>query len=366
MLGRTCCPHAAIDAPSQRRHLTVSPLRAPRVMHRYAAFGYTIESAIELPELEPATGDRHPDWQVSVGMGAPPTTNASFAADRVYGDVYVRAFALDDGLRLAFDDTGIFDIQSVSRRIVWYPGASVTDAAFRADLLGRVMALAAHVDGHLALHASAVSIGGRAVAFLGPKHAGKSTLALALVRLGARLLTDDSLIVRLDAGTAWAAPGVHRVRLWNDSARALGATVSDMRGAKPTVDRLAPNELETEPVPLDACYILEASPELLPGALRCERLSAVRGALAQMRFSKLGALAGGGVGAALLDRVASLTRTVPVLTATVGRDLTSLHEVAARFVAWRGSATELAGAVLSVVLSAAASAVDGVDPTAVR
>jgi hypothetical protein len=304
-------------------------------MHRYAAFGYTIESAIELPELEPATVDRPPDWRVVVAQGAPTQTAGDpFGTDHVYGDVYVRAFAVGHGFRLAFDDTGSFDIDPAGRRIVWYPGLTVADTAFRADLLGRVMALTAHVDGHVALHASAVSIDGRAVAFLGPKHAGKSTLALALVRLGARLLTDDTLIVRLDGGTARAVPGVQRIRLWNDSARALRACVSDARGTKPTVDRLEPNELETEPVPLDVCYVLEASGELPAGTVRRERIPAVHAALAQVRFSKLGALAGGVVGPALLDRVANLTRTVPVLTATVGRDLASLNAVAARFLTW--------------------------------
>jgi hypothetical protein len=304
-------------------------------MHRYAAFGYIIESAIELSELEPATVDGSPYWRVIVGQGAPkPTIGDPLGADHVHHDVYVRAFALGHGLRLVFDDTGIFDIHTGGRRIVWHPGPSVTDAAFRADLLGRVMALAAHVDGHLALHASAVSIDGRAVAFLGPKHAGKSTLALALVRLGARLLTDDTLIVRLDGGTAWAVPGVQRMRLWSDAARALRAPVSDVRGAKPTVDRLEPNEIETESVPLEVCYVLEASPELQAGIVRRERIPAVHAALAQVRFSKLGALAGGTVGADLLDRVSNLTRTVPVLRAAIGRDLASLNDVAARFVTW--------------------------------
>jgi hypothetical protein len=212
------------------------------------------------------------------------------------------------------------------------------------------MALAAHVDGHVALHASAVSIDGRAVAFLGPKHAGKSTLALALVRAGARLLTDDTLIVRLAGETVWAVPGVQRLRLWDDSARALGAPVSGARGAKPTVDRLEPNEIETQPVPLEACYVLQASSGIPAGAVRRERLSAVHATLAQVRFSKLGALAGGAVGAALLDRVANLTNTVPVLSATIGRDLASLHDVGDRFVAWHGEN----------------KAVEPVDPVAVR
>lgn len=308
-------------------------------MHRYAAFGYVVESAIELPELAALTLDQsRPDWRVLVGYGPPPpTVGGAFGEDHVHGDVYVRAFVQEHGLRLAFDDTGVFDIHSVGRRIRWYPGPGVTEAAVRADLLGRVIALAAHVDGHVALHASAVSIDGRAVAFLGPKHAGKSTLALALVRLGARLLTDDTLIVRLDAGTPWAVPGVQRVRLWNDSARALGAAVSDARDAKPTVDRLEPNELETRPVPLDVCYLLEGSPGLQGGAVRRERVPAVHAALAQVRFGKLGALAGGAVGATLLDRVANLTRGVPVFTAAIGRDLSSLHAVAARFIRWHSA-----------------------------
>jgi len=304
-------------------------------MHRYAVFGYTIESAAELPELERTTVRGPADWRIAIGHGIPGlSTETAFGADLVYGDVRVRAYTLGDGLRLAFDDTGIFDIHGACRQIAWYPGQKASDAAFRADLLGRVMSLAAHVDGHLALHASAVSIAGRAVAFLGPKHAGKSTLALALVRLGARLLTDDTLVVRLGAGTAWAAPGVQRMRLWNDSARALRACTADAGGAKPTVDRLEPNEIATEAVPLDVCYLLEASPELEPGAVSRERIPAVHAALAQVRFSKLGALAGGAVGTAVLDRVVKLTRTVPVLRASIGRDLSTLHDVATQFVSW--------------------------------
>ena len=66
-----------------------------------------IESAIELPELEPATFDRSPDWRVLVGQGTPiPTTRDPFGADHVHSDVWVRAFASGRGLRLAFDDTG--------------------------------------------------------------------------------------------------------------------------------------------------------------------------------------------------------------------------------------------------------------------
>jgi hypothetical protein len=157
---------------------------------RYSAFGFTLESAVDLPEL--ATSSRSPDWWITRERGQAPEIPATFlGAETVYDGVMVRSYSSGDALRLEFDDTGTFDVRPAARLIAWYPGSNTSETAIRADLLGRVVAFAAHADGHMTLHASAVSINGRAIAFLGPKHAGKSTLALALVREGARLLTDD-------------------------------------------------------------------------------------------------------------------------------------------------------------------------------
>jgi len=311
-------------------------------MPRYGVFGFIIDSTIEFPELEQASTGDQVDWRIlAVQEKCPDFASASLGIDSVYGDVHVRTYASETTLRIAFDDTGVFDVYRARREIVWYPGPFPIEAAVRADILGRVMALAAHADGHLTLHASAVSIAGRAVAVVGPKHAGKSTLALALVRKGARLITDDTLVVRLQAGAAWAAPGVQRIRVWDDAARALGLFVSGSGEGKPA-GTLAPNERETAPLPLAACYILAPSGE--PNgdepdgaAIHRDRLSPVHAALACVRFSKLGTLGGGVVGAAVLDRAAALTKAVPVFSAAVRRDLTRLDEVADRVMAWHGS-----------------------------
>ena len=306
---------------------------------RYAAFGFTIESAIELPEIAPATGSETPDWRIRIGRGEDDGAAAAtpLGSECVDGEVHVRAYASDEALSVAFDDTGAFEVHANRREIVWYPGPRPTEAAVRADLLGRVMALAAHADGHLTLHASAVSIAGCAVAIVGPKHAGKSTLALALVRHGARLLADDTLVVRLRGVTAWASPGIYRIRLWEDAARALGAPVSGPGGAKPVVS-LPPNEVETAAVPLAACYFLGSSPGPNSVEVRRAQLPAVHAAMACVRFSKLGALAGGSVGVAVLDRAGTLTKGVPLFLATIPRDLTRLHEVAEQFMAWHDPA----------------------------
>lgn len=305
-------------------------------MPRYDVFGYVLESDIDLPELPPASAEGTPEWRVQTVFG--PTDVNGFAvlgSETVYGTVQVKAYAADGALRLTFDDTGTFDVRPSERRIAWHPGPGATEVAVRADLLGRVMALAAHADGFLSLHASTVSIGGRAIGFLGPKHAGKSTLALAMVRHGAKLITDDTLVLRSRAGdSVWAAPGVQRLRLWNDSARALGARPSPDAGAKPTIDRLTSAELESGEVPVSACYVLENADESTSAPMRRERMSSVHAAIACVRFAKLGALAGGVAGTAVLDRAVRVTRAVPVFAASIRRDLARLDDVAAAIADW--------------------------------
>ena len=71
-------------------------------------------------------------------------------------------------------------------------------------------------------HASAVVIGGVAVAFAGRTGLGKSTLAASFAAAGFPALTDDCLIVK-DVGEQFlAVPTYLSLRLWNDSAKALG------------------------------------------------------------------------------------------------------------------------------------------------
>lgn len=59
-------------------------------------------------------------------------------------------------------------------------------------------------------HASSVAVDGRGVLILGQSGAGKSSLALQLVGLGAELVGDDQIALRRDDDTltATAAPGL--------------------------------------------------------------------------------------------------------------------------------------------------------------
>ncbi|HEX2645357.1 MAG TPA: hypothetical protein VHU81_20330, partial [Thermoanaerobaculia bacterium] len=85
-------------------------------------------------------------------------------------------------------------------------------------LLGPVLAYWLESRGIPALHASAVTIGKQAVAFLSTHGAGKTGLAAAFMRAGGELLTDDLLPVEEQDGAFLGRPGYPQMRMWPDEA----------------------------------------------------------------------------------------------------------------------------------------------------
>lgn len=85
-------------------------------------------------------------------------------------------------------------------------------------LLGPVFSLWLELRGVPALHASAVAVEGRAIAFLASNKGGKSTLAASLLQAGYPLLTDDVLPVDNLGGTYGGRPGYPQMRMWPDQA----------------------------------------------------------------------------------------------------------------------------------------------------
>ena len=102
----------------------------------------------------------------------------------------------------------------------WYPAMGPSapvartgdEAAWERFLLAQVLPLAAVMAGHEVLHASAVTLGGRALGLAGPSGAGKSTLARLLGTSGATFLTDDVLALSEDENGVRAHPGPALVR----------------------------------------------------------------------------------------------------------------------------------------------------------
>jgi hypothetical protein len=164
---------------------------------------------------------------------------------------------------LRWPDIGAFRI-CAGKSIEAWSYAGVEERVLRLFTTGSVFAALLHQRGLAVLHGSVVNIGGQAVAFLGPKGAGKSSMAMALHHMGCPLLSDDLLAVQLDAEPL-ALPGFSQTKLWPDSLANLGYQPDyyarlrpelEKRGVK--VDTLA----NSKALPLRHIFILQESDEI--------------------------------------------------------------------------------------------------------
>lgn len=158
------------------------------------------------------------------------------------------------------------------------PGAD--DADMPIFLLGTAFGILLHQREQVVLHASAVSVNGRAILFCGASGAGKSTLAAALAQRGFPLVTDDVCALTIGSnGVPMVHPDGRQLKLWSQAIDNLD--LAGRRGDR-VRNRLEkfyvePGEAFSEPLPLGAVYALrEARPPHAPGI---ERPNVVDGAL---------------------------------------------------------------------------------------
>lgn len=303
-------------------------------LHHYMVYGVPLASTLALPELaEAAAGPAH--WFVCEGALPPMRDPRPIGEDRLYADVHARLVAHADGHRIEVDDTGAFDLSADRRRVVVDAKPTAWSDFVRQHLVGRVLATALHLDGLLPLHASAVRTAAGVVGFLAPKGYGKSSLALALVRAGAGLVTDDTLPVDPTTGLAW--PGVLGLRVHEDTAVAVGAEVSALRSREGKRVLTGHAGDDTRRLPLAGLYLLvPMEPE---GAeVSRHRMPVTATAISVVAHAKIGRMLGAGAAHEMLERAAAIVRRTPVHQLLVPRELTRLAEVAHTVLGWHGGA----------------------------
>lgn len=311
--------------------------------HRYDVYGAVLGSSLEFPELPTAHSDHPVRWDFSTVTALPEMSDpVALGDDHIYGTVHARFFAHADGHRIVVDDTGVFDIASDRRRLRWAERADAWPDFVRSHLTGRVIATALWLDGLLPLHGSAVETPDGVIGFLAPKGYGKSTLAMALTQAGGRLVTDDTLPIELRATgseppLAFAWPGVHSVRLKDDSLRAL----ADVR---PSVETNEGKQIVTEipgdrrmqrPTRLAALYVLDpVHPDGI--AVESVALPTRLAALSVVAHVKIGRMLGAAATPVMLSRAAAIARAVPVRRLQMPRDLPRVDAAARTILSWHG------------------------------
>src|SRR3569833_489545 len=191
----------ATETTAQSSRLPIHPRHVE--MYRYSGFSLQIHSQLELPEFPPGAGEA----DVAIRLGEARCMDA---------------LATIDDEKVFSERAGAFHIRKGREIIV----DLLPDAHFgsvRTLLAGRFFGYLLRQRGYLALHASAVAVGGNAVLFLGESGAGKSTMAAAFHTRGHQVLADDVAAVRVMGAGPELLPAWPGVRLLDDSREAIGA-----------------------------------------------------------------------------------------------------------------------------------------------
>ena len=149
-----------------------------------------------------------------------------------------------------------------------------------------VLPMALHARGDEIIHASAVLVDGRVVAFCGRSQTGKSTVAYGLHRRGHRVWADDTLVFDAAAGAVKVIPYPHRLRIRGDAAEYF-----DLHGLRQrdTSSWTALEQAQDEPAPLACIFLLEreAQPSTPVEAARLTPTQALAGVIEQSYWFRL-------------------------------------------------------------------------------
>jgi HPr Serine kinase C-terminal domain len=180
--------------------------------YRYYGFGIDFQSAIPIPEMREGTAGHAEPVAIRIASAPCPKHLVHIEKGVAAGP---RDFWMDvPGVaRLHVANGATISVDPAS-------GTSIGD--IRSYLLGSAMGALLHQRGLLPLHASAVEIAGSALAFCGASGAGKSSLALHLVKRGHRLLSDDICAIDIASNEAQLFPGLINLKLWRESLESAG------------------------------------------------------------------------------------------------------------------------------------------------
>lgn len=147
-----------------------------------------------------------------IGQHAEHPDGVSLLSHGQEGRDFYSAVRLPDGsFVLRFDGSCEFRMTPSLSHVVVHSVKGSDPALATILTTGGMLAFQLYLRSHPVLHASAVDVGGKAIAFVGHSGMGKSTMAALMCADGARIITDD--VLRLDFESGCDGADVVRARL---------------------------------------------------------------------------------------------------------------------------------------------------------
>lgn len=285
----------------------------------YYLHGWRVRSERVLPELEAWAGA--PDTPVDVAIAFAPVAELP---DIPGGARQWLSVDAERGIVLSIPGVARFHIEGGTRITVDLAGDPAA-VDWRTFLLGIVFGYLCHQRAVFALHASAVTVRGRTLAFAGASGAGKSTCAMALVRRGHTLLTDDLTVLARNETGVFVQPAFRQIKIWRNCLETVGIPPEGLERVRDTLEKFAlqpPERFVQSPYRLDAILVPQVGPEpKLEAVDPFVAVPLVNRNIARPRVAKLLDRQ-----AALLVEATAIAAKVPVLRFIRPLDLARLDE----------------------------------------
>jgi hypothetical protein len=278
--------------------------------HKYLAFGLRIASKRPIPALAMREHSFAGAPDVEIREGEVPVPDKLDNIDGIKVNVQGDRYFLD------IEECGRFQVTG-GREIVVEPDPRATPEQVNLFLLGSVLGTLLHQRGILPFHCNAVEVDGVAFLFCGDSGAGKSTLAAHFVDRGFRLLTDDLCALHFPPdGGILAAPGIARLKLWQDTLKQFGRSATGLKLVPWYDDKfelaLTGERLE-EPLEVAGLYHLRVAENgHSPGIHRLRGIKAANAVTANIYRRRLADLAG--AAPFYLTATARMIEQVPIFT----------------------------------------------------
>ena len=192
------------------------------VMATFGIFDFVIDSDINFPELpeKESRKDVIVIRQCEHEYSDHAPTFSTHEWQDATGNIFLVSARTEKGYSLQFPGLAEFLIDGSCTKINYRINNGVPLDSLRHLIIDQVIPRIVGHKGNLVLHAAACEISpGKAIAFLGDSGAGKSTLVSSFHQNGARLISDDCILVDVDEIGAKVIPNYFGVRLFDDSAR---------------------------------------------------------------------------------------------------------------------------------------------------
>ena len=225
-------------------------------MHSYKAFGLSIISEIELPELSISEPSDDFDLVIKIGQIALPKLKKT----SIYRRGIRANFGEDDTCNLYLNWDRVANFSAIKGNVLLVAPLTKDENLLSLFTVSEALGLILFQRGYFLLHASSVQVRDEAWCFMGNPGAGKSTTAAAFVKAGCRLLSDDLTAIGFDEnGEAQIIPAYPQLKIWDNTVNGLNFNRSELQPVSEGVNKFSFNskaDFLHEPVALKEVFFL--------------------------------------------------------------------------------------------------------------